>query len=74
RFHGRADAAWNTTTGSAAERFKYLYDRRQLKSWVPRIESLAERAGRVHALMNNCYEDYGVRNAADLRDLLAQAT
>jgi uncharacterized protein YecE (DUF72 family) len=24
----------------------------------------------VHALMNNCYEDYGVHNAADLADLL----
>jgi hypothetical protein len=25
----------------------------------------------VHVLMNNCYEDYGVRNAADITDLLA---
>jgi len=73
RFHGRADATWKTTSGSAAERFKYLYDRRQLRAWVPRIASLAERTGRVHALMNNCYEDYGVRNAADLRDLLDRA-
>jgi hypothetical protein len=24
----------------------------------------------VHALMNNCYQDYGVRNAADLASLL----
>ena len=24
----------------------------------------------VHVLMNNCYEDYGVRNAADMTDLL----
>jgi len=27
----------------------------------------------VHALMNNCYEDYGVRNAARLAELLAAA-
>jgi len=25
----------------------------------------------VHVLMNNCYQDYGVRNAADLQQLLA---
>jgi hypothetical protein len=28
----------------------------------------------VHALMNNCYEDFGVQNAARLRDLLSEAT
>ena len=32
---------------------------------------LAARAKTVHALMNNCYQDYGVRNAARLAELLA---
>jgi hypothetical protein len=40
---------------------------------VPTIKTLAERAGTVHALMNNCYQDYGVRNAADLAELLASS-
>jgi uncharacterized protein YecE (DUF72 family) len=74
RFHGRADDTWKANTTTAAERFKYLYDRRQLRSWVSRIEELAGQAREVHVLMNNCYEDYGVRNAADMIDLLEKAT
>jgi uncharacterized protein YecE (DUF72 family) len=71
RFHGRNDETWKAQTGTAAERFKYLYSKAQLRAWVPRLYRLAERAERVHALMNNCYQDYGVRNAADLDSLLA---
>jgi uncharacterized protein YecE (DUF72 family) len=72
RFHGRSDETWKKANITAAERFKYLYSKAQLRAWVPRLESLAERAGRVHALMNNCYQDYGVRNASDLAALLAE--
>jgi uncharacterized protein YecE (DUF72 family) len=71
RFHGRADDRWDTRSGTAAERFRYRYDRRQLRSWVPRIDELAAATNEVHVLMNNCYQDYGVRNAAELQDLLA---
>jgi uncharacterized protein YecE (DUF72 family) len=70
RFHGRNDDTWKAQTKTAAERFKYLYSRPQLRAWVPRLRALTERAERVHALMNNCYQDYGVRNAADLLELL----
>jgi uncharacterized protein YecE (DUF72 family) len=70
RFHGRSDATWDTKATSAAERFKYFYTDDELREWVPRLQDLAQRAERVHALMNNCYQDYGVRNAARLRDLL----
>lgn len=70
RFHGRNDDTWNKPGTTAAERFQYLYSTAQLRSWVPKIEALAEKASTVHALMNNCYQDYGVRNAADLAALL----
>jgi uncharacterized protein YecE (DUF72 family) len=70
RFHGRNDDTWKAQTKTAAERFKYLYSRPQLRAWAPRLRALAERAEHVHALMNNCYQDYGVRNAADLLELL----
>ena len=33
---------------------------------------LAEQAQETHLLMNNCYRDYAVRNADELRDLLAR--
>ena len=70
RFHGRNDETWKGRTETAAERSRYLYTKRQLRDWLPRLRRLAERADRVHALMNNCYQDYGVRNAADLAQLL----
>lgn len=56
---------------SAAERFRYLYSEKELEEWAPRAKALAGRASRVHLLMNNCYQDYGVRNAAQLAMMLA---
>jgi uncharacterized protein YecE (DUF72 family) len=70
RFHGRADDTWKSHASSAAERFRYLYGRDELGAWVPRIGELAAQAAEVHLLMNNCYQDYGVRNAHDLYEML----
>jgi uncharacterized protein YecE (DUF72 family) len=72
RFHGRSDETWKKPNTTAAERFKYLYSTRQLQAWVPGLETLADQAQKVHALMNNCYQDYGVRNAAELAGLLSE--
>jgi uncharacterized protein YecE (DUF72 family) len=71
RFHGRADATWKDTSGSAAERFRYLYSDEELEELVPAIAEHAAEARETHLLMNNCYHDYSVRNAAQLRDQLA---
>jgi len=70
RFHGRADSTWNAKNVPAAERFRYLYSEKELAEWVPRARRLAAESSRVHLLMNNCYQDYGVRNAAELGELL----
>jgi uncharacterized protein YecE (DUF72 family) len=72
RFHGRADSTWKARNVSAAERFRYLYGEEELLEWAPRARAMAERASRVHLLMNNCYQDYGVRNAAQLARLLEE--
>lgn len=71
RFHGRADSTWHAKNVTAAERFRYLYNDQELAEWAPRAKELAQRASRVHLLMNNCYQDYGVRNAAQLAAILA---
>jgi uncharacterized protein YecE (DUF72 family) len=72
RFHGRSDATWKDTSGSAAERFRYLYSREELEALVEPIAEHASTARETHLLMNNCYRDYSVRNADQLRDLLAK--
>ncbi|HUO69331.1 MAG TPA: DUF72 domain-containing protein [Solirubrobacteraceae bacterium] len=71
RFHGRSDSTWNDTSRSAAERFRYLYDTAELEALAPPLAEHAREARETHLLMNNCYRDYSVRNAAQLRDLLA---
>ena len=72
RFHGRADSTWAAHTQTAAERFRYLYSEHELAELAPTLAELAGDARETHLLMNNCYRDYAVRNAAQLRDLLAQ--
>jgi uncharacterized protein YecE (DUF72 family) len=71
RFHGRSDSTWAGNAKTAAERFRYLYPESELEELVPPIAEIAAEARETHLLMNNCYSDYSVRNAAQLRDLLA---
>ena len=71
RFHGRDREAWQHKGPTATPRFRYLYKERELREWVPKIEHLAEGAGNVHVLLNNCYRDHAVVNARQLTDLLA---
>ena len=52
------------------ERTKYFYSQEELKEWVPKIGDLADEAAEVHVLLNTNYEDYAVRNARQLKDLL----
>jgi uncharacterized protein YecE (DUF72 family) len=72
RFHGRSDSTWKGSTRTAAERFRYLYSREELEELIEPIAQTAREAAETHLLMNNCYRDYSVRGAAELRDLLAQ--
>jgi uncharacterized protein YecE (DUF72 family) len=72
RFHGRSDETWSKTTSSAAERFRYMYSEEELEDFVQPIAEVAQEARETHLLMNNCYRDYAVRNASQLRDLLAR--
>ncbi len=71
RFHGRSDSTWHDTSRSAAQRFRYLYSRSELEELIQPLGELAAQAQETHLLMNNCYRDYSVRNASELRDLLA---
>jgi uncharacterized protein YecE (DUF72 family) len=72
RFHGRNTETWEKKGISAAERFAYDYSTAELREWTPKIESLASSAAEVQVLMNNCYRDYAVNNAAELMSLLAR--
>lgn len=72
RFHGRNAETWNKKGVTAAQRFAYDYSPDELRDWTPKIAALREEAETVHALMNNCYRDFGVRNGAQLAALLEE--
>ena len=74
RFHGRNTETWEKKGITPAEKFRYLYEPAELAPWTARIRDLAEQAQEVHAVFNNCYGDYAVRNAQDLSELLANRT
>jgi uncharacterized protein YecE (DUF72 family) len=73
RFHGHNAENWEKRGISAAERFRYLYSEDELREWVPAARELAGESKQLHVLMNNCYADYGVRNAAQFGRLVAQS-
>ncbi len=70
RFHGRNRDTWQAKSDTASVRFRYDYPKEELQEWVPRIESLADQTRETHVLMNNCYQDFAVRNGRELGDLL----
>ncbi|MDQ3067905.1 MAG: DUF72 domain-containing protein, partial [Actinomycetota bacterium] len=53
RFHGRNAGTWNKRTGSAAERFDYLYSGAELAEWIGPLRELADETGSVYAMFNN---------------------
>jgi uncharacterized protein YecE (DUF72 family) len=73
RCHGRDDDAWTSRTASAAERFRYLYGEGELRELAAGARRLAGEAQETHVLMNNCYRDYAVRNAARLIELISRS-
>ncbi|WP_330261171.1 DUF72 domain-containing protein [Streptomyces sp. NBC_00539] len=69
RFHGRS-RAWGT--GSKEDRFRHTYTEGELREWLPRLRSLADRVEQLHVLFNNCCGDAAVRAAETMRNLLGQ--
>ncbi|GIW43606.1 MAG: hypothetical protein KatS3mg077_0888 [Candidatus Binatia bacterium] len=71
RLHGRNREAWFAKHERASERFRYLYSDEELRGIAQRIRRLRE-AQVVHVIFNNCYRDYGVRNALAMARLLEE--
>jgi uncharacterized protein YecE (DUF72 family) len=71
RFHGRNHASWDLRGAPPNVRFRYDYPEAELAEWVPRIKEMERSAKQVHAIMNNNYSNYSVKNAQRLEALLA---
>jgi len=70
RFHGRNRAAWARRGATVQQRFDYLYSQEELGAWVDPTRKAAAKAERVHAVFNNCVQNYAVLNAKGLVVLL----
>ena len=73
RMHGRRADTWEKPGTPAVERFRYLYDERELTPWVPKIVEIAGESEQVHVVFNNCYGNYGTTNALEMSGLVRDA-
>ena len=71
RFHGRNHATWDLKGAPPNVRYRWDYPDAELAEWVPRIKEMEKSAKQVHAIMNNNYSNYSVKNAQRLEELLA---
>jgi uncharacterized protein YecE (DUF72 family) len=74
RFHGRRVETWERPEVGVLERFRYLYDERELAEWAPRVAELSQRADETHVIMNNCYANYGTTNAEEFAEILQRVS
>ncbi|HLZ95456.1 MAG TPA: DUF72 domain-containing protein [Candidatus Dormibacteraeota bacterium] len=71
RFHGRNHETWDLKGAPPNVRYRWDYSEAELAQWVPRIREMEKSARQVHAIMNNNYSNYSVKNAKRLEELLA---
>ncbi|TWT45389.1 hypothetical protein RAS1_18120 [Phycisphaerae bacterium RAS1] len=70
RLHGRNAATWFAEGLPAFERYNYLYSEAEIREWVARLNSMADRAREVYVFTNNHYRGQGPANALDIRAML----
>lgn len=70
RLHGRNTETYFKRTGSAAERFDYLYSPDELAEWADPIRALADATEVTYVMFNNCRSDYAPRNARQMAEIL----
>ncbi|MBC7218210.1 MAG: DUF72 domain-containing protein [Candidatus Caldatribacterium sp.] len=72
RFHGRNERAWQERNLPVWEKFRYLYSKEELREWRDRILSKLPEKTEVFVMFNNCYRDFAVRNALEMKKLLGE--
>lgn len=67
RFHGRNAEAWWGSDGG--KRYDYDYSAAELNNWLPKLEEMAKKSGRIVIFMNNCFLGQAAKNAKMLMDM-----
>ena len=66
RLHGRNRKNWFKKGTATVERYRYLYKDEELKPWAQKVREIAREADKTFAVFNNCYGNYGIKNAKTL--------
>jgi len=69
RLHGRNKNWFNAPTDV---RYDYLYSDEELKGFIPELDKMRQKAGKVYLFLNNCHAGSAVKNAVRMRDLLKE--
>jgi uncharacterized protein YecE (DUF72 family) len=70
RLHGRNKDTWLKKDAETSLRYSYLYSDRELKEFVPHIQTSAKQAQETFVMFNNCHRARAVRNAATIKMML----
>ena len=70
RLHGRRAETWEKRHDVVSERYRYLYEEHQLRTWVLPIVDIALKHQGVHVLFNNNHANYATTNALEMTELL----
>jgi uncharacterized protein YecE (DUF72 family) len=73
RFHGRNRGNWFKKGVETVQRYRYIYKEEELKIWADKIKRASQQAEQTFAVFNNCYENFGIKNAKMLLRLLQEA-
>lgn len=73
RFHGRNRENWFKKGIATVERYRYLYKAEELKRWAAKVKEATKEGEKTFAIFNNCYENYGIKNAKMLQYLVQEA-
>jgi len=70
RLHGRNNEGWMKKGASVSERFAYRYNEVELKALVAEVAKRVEQVPVVFAMFNNCFRDFAVKNALQMKRYL----
>jgi len=73
RLHGRRVSTWEAKNDPVTERYRYLYDRAELRAWIPSVLETAFNVARVHMTFNNNHANYATTNALEMEELMTSA-
>ena len=74
RFHGRNKKNWERKNIPVTEKYNYFYDEHELAEWVPAIKKLAGEAEQVFLIFKNKHQDFALKNALQMQEMLELST